>query len=199
MHICKYTRDHDVNLRTMVHDPGHSEEDDATIQRKCEAFHEAMDAWPTWPRRAQELSIAKLDDAITYVFHMHKETDGQFSRGGWNEEYPDRYLWDVDEGLKCMTKLNKCLWMKLYLIRPSVLSFVQEIMPTGPSQNVDGLVGAALQGAIKVARRSDIDDDEVERLRKRKRDTAEIILQPCRDYPNKCAKADRCKYVHATR
>ena len=90
--------------------------------------------------------------------------------------------------------------MKLYLIRPSILSFMLELEPFSPAQNVDAMVGAVLQGGIKLARRNpDIDIDEKERLQTRKRDSREVVFQPCRDYPNKCKREDDCKYVHASR
>ena len=90
--------------------------------------------------------------------------------------------------------------MKLYLIRPSILNFMLEIEPFGPAQNVDAMVGAVLQGGIRLARRHpDIDSDEKERLQTRKRNSREVVFQPCRDYPNKCKREADCKYVHATR
>ena len=195
-------RDYDARVSTSqtTRDTPHSVDDHDTILLKSLSYEEAMTAWETWPQRAGELSIAKLGDAITYIFHKHEESGKEFNKAGWRTNYPDRYLWNVEEGRECLTKLNRCLWMKLYLIRPSILSFMLELEPFSPAQNVDAMVGAVLQGGIKLARRHpDIDADEKERLQSRKRSSREVVFQPCRDYPNKCKKEDGCKYVHATR
>ena len=77
-------RDYDARIGVVptTRDTPHSADDYDTILLKQVSFDEAMAAWDTWPQQASELSVAKLDDAITYVYHKHEESGKVFNREG---------------------------------------------------------------------------------------------------------------------
>ena len=184
----------------MATTPQQQYKSDEEMELYQDTFDRVYGKWANWPRGRDELSLAMVDDAIVYVFWKHKQSGGVFNGEGWNTTYPDRYLWNAEDGKKCMTKLNACLWMKLHLIESDMVTWMELTMPTGPAKDVDALVGAMLQGAIRIARKFGLPcPEERERVAARKRGHSEVVLQPCREYPGKCRRDEACKYIHARR
>ena len=100
-----------------------------------------------------------------------------------------------------MSKLNALLWMKLHKTSKSMADWVAWNFPFGECRDVDALLGATIQGAMKIARKSwQLCAEEKDRVSKRKRDGWNVVVQPCAEWlQHKCKNGDRCPYIHAKR
>ena len=143
------------------------------------------------------IGMRDLDDVISYTYYKHKQ-DGVFNAEGWHTQYPDRFMWEAQDGMVHCTKLNKLLFMKLFKMDPNLYMWLKGNLGGIATRNVDAMIGNHLQGMIRVIRKGGLNEEERQRIETRKRNVEEIIFQPCRDHPN-CRRAKRCKYLHAGR
>ena len=139
--------------------------------------------------------MLELDDAITYVYGMHKH-DGTFNKDGWIMHFPDRYKSNAEEGLLHITKLNKLMLMKLHMLDQDMFAWALRLIPGNMSWDVDSMFGTNIQGLVRAAQRGGVTEEERQRIEKRRRDSNECKFIFCRHWPRDCKHEKRCKYLH---